>query len=228
MQSNSMWMTSKDVAEKLDVSVRTVRNWIENFSSYMVLQKNSQGHFLLSEQAFALLIEIKRMKDSGVPTLREVEELLVLEKIVPERKSGEFDDHVFEEEDAAVMFQNEDTTHPDHLFTRLNEIEEKLAHQLSAVSREMTDVFSQSVAALAQPKQNESNPKPSPDLMLTQYYKEILRKMEDMEKKQEDLRLEMRKMNFEIQMVGAIQKQEEKKKKRFGWSLFRFAKPATK
>ncbi|BAU29152.1 DNA-binding transcriptional MerR regulator [Aneurinibacillus soli] len=227
MQSNSMWMTSKDVAEKLDVSVRTIRNWIENFSAYMVLQKNSQGHFLLSEQAFALLVEIKRMKDSGVPTLREVEELLVLEKIVPEHRSVEFTDHAFEE-GTAVMFPEEVASLPDHVYSRLNEIEETIARQLSDVSREMTEVFSQSVSALARPHTEESHPATAPDLMLTQYYKEILRKMDEMEKKQEDLRLEMRKMNFEIQMVGALQKQEEKKKKRFGWSLFNFSKPAAK
>lgn len=218
MQSNSMWMTSKDVAEKLDVSVRTIRNWIENFSSYMVLQKNSQGHFLLSEQAFALLVEIKRMKDSGVPTLREVEELLVLEKIVPEHQSVEFSDHAFEEDELL----------PDHVSSRLNEIEAKLARQLADVSREITDVFNQSVSELSRPHAEELSPAPAPDLLLTQYYKEILRKMDEMEKKQEDLRLEMRKMNFEIQMVGAIQKQEEKKKKRFRWPLFSFAKSAAK
>ena len=81
------WMSSKDAAVKLKVHVRTLRNWIDTFSPYMLLQKNSQGHYLLSEQAYNLLIEIKRVKDSGIQTLKEIEDVLLHENILPERKS---------------------------------------------------------------------------------------------------------------------------------------------
>ncbi|MBN6188448.1 hypothetical protein JQN58_16480 [Aneurinibacillus sp. BA2021] len=208
MQSNSTWMASKDVAGKLDVSVRTVRNWIDTFSPYMVLQKNSQGHFLLSEQAFNLLIEIKRVKDSGVQTLKEVEDLLLLEKILPEKKELAID---YDTSMDDIPLKSESDT-PHYLYERINKMEQHLSQQLFEIVHELN----QASEAAAQQTIPE-------DLMLTQYYKEILRKMEEMEKKQESLRLEMRKMNFEIQMIGAVQKQEEKKKKGFSWSFFRFA-----
>lgn len=212
MQSNSTWMASKDVAGKLDVSVRTVRNWIDTFSPYMVLQKNSQGHFLLSEQAFNLLIEIKRVKDSGVQTLKEVEDLLLLEKILPQKKELDIDYDLSVNDAPSKSEPN--TTY--YLYERMNEMERHLSQQLFEIVHELGHT-----AEAATANQQQTLPE---DLMLTQYYKEILRKMEEMEKKQENLRLEMRKMNFEIQMIGAMQKQEEKKKKGFSWSFFRFSK----
>ncbi|HBI02758.1 MAG TPA: hypothetical protein DDY49_01840, partial [Paenibacillaceae bacterium] len=86
MPHTGVWMSSKDAAVKLNVHVRTLRNWIDTFSPYMELQKNSQGHYLLSDQAFQLLIEIKRIKDSGIQTLKEIEDHLLHENILPERK----------------------------------------------------------------------------------------------------------------------------------------------
>ncbi|QYY43736.1 MerR family transcriptional regulator [Aneurinibacillus thermoaerophilus] len=214
MQSNSMWMASKDVAEKLDVNVRTVRNWIDTFSSYMVLQKNSQGHFLLSEQAFNLLVEIKRVKDSGVQTLKEVEEVLLLEKILPEKKNLDIN-YKFQEETEPMSPPEDNTTRC--LFERMNELERHLSQQLLETMQEFMQAYEASVSY--QPKEET----PPADLMLTQYYKEILRKMEEMEKKQESLRLEIRKINFEIQMLGAVQKQQTKKKKGFSWNFFCFS-----
>ncbi|GED12108.1 hypothetical protein AM501_18820 [Aneurinibacillus migulanus] len=216
MQSNSMWMASKDVAEKLDVSVRTVRNWIDTFSPYMVLQKNSQGHFLLSEQAFNLLIEIKRVKDSGIQTLKEVEEVLLLEKILPEKKELDIDYDLAAE--SSPQRPEADTAH--YLFNRMNEMERHLSQQLFETLHELSQAYETSAA------QRQKEATLPEDLMLTQYYKEILLKMEEMEKKQEELRLELRKMNFEIQMIGAMQKQEEKRKKGFSWSLFGFSSKA--
>jgi DNA-binding transcriptional MerR regulator len=214
MQSNSMWMASKDVAEKLDVSVRTIRNWIDTFSPYMVLQKNSQGHFLLSEQAFNLLIEIKRVKDSGVQTLKEVEEVLLLEKVLPEKKTLDIDYGLPPEDEPLLRLETDDTAQ--YLFNRINEMERHLSQQLFETIHELGQAYG---TQAAQRQKETALPE---DLMLTQYYKEILRKMEEIEKKQENLRLEMRKMNFEIQMIGAMQKQEEKRKKGFSWSFFRF------
>jgi DNA-binding transcriptional MerR regulator len=208
MPGNSMWMASKDVAEKLDIHVRTVRNWIDTFSPYMVLQKNSQGHFLLSEQAFNLLIEIKRVKDSGVQTLKEVEEVLLAEHILPERKMLKTEP----DEMIQTLSFPEETTFL--LMEKINELESHLSRQLCDTLNELTQAHRQSASV------QEHTPM-EPDLMFTQYYKEILRKIDEMEKKQDTLRLEMRKMNFEVQMLSVTTKQEEKKKKRFAWPLFR-------
>jgi DNA-binding transcriptional MerR regulator len=224
MQTTSMWMASKDVAEKLDVNVRTVRNWIDTFSPYMVLQKNSQGHFLLSEQAFNLLIEIKRVKDSGVQTLKEVEEVLLLEKILPEKKTLGMDYELPEAEtetEPLIPTEHLDTDTAHYLFKRIEELERHLSQQLFETVHELTQSY-ETVAATTQEEPL------SADLMLTQYYKEILRKMDEIEKKQENLRLEMRKMNFEIQVLGTTQRQQEKKKKGFSWPFLRFSSKKNK
>jgi DNA-binding transcriptional MerR regulator len=224
MQTTSVWMASKDVAEKLDVNVRTVRNWIDTFSPYMVLQKNSQGHFLLSEQAFNLLIEIKRVKDSGIQTLKEVEEVLLLEKILPEKKMLGMNYELPEAEietEPSMPTEHLDTDTAHYLFKRIEELERHLSQQLFETVHELTQSY-ETVAATTQAEPL------SADLMLTQYYKEILRKMDEIEKKQENLRLEMRKMNFEIQVLGTTQRQQEKKKKGFSWPFLRFSSKKSK
>lgn len=198
------WMSSKDAAVKLNVHVRTLRNWIDTFSPYMVLQKNSQGHFLLSEQAFHLLIEIKRVKDSGIQTLKEVEDLLLYEKILPERKN------IIEQEPPIEELQT--SNHSSDIIHSLSQLE-------SALNQRIFDAFSEISAAF----ENNYAPKYSspPEDHLLQ--KEMLKKIEEIEKKQESLKLELRKINFEIQLMNAIQKDSKKKGflRFFRWPFFR-------
>ncbi|WP_027417320.1 hypothetical protein [Aneurinibacillus terranovensis] len=237
MQNNGAWMTSKDVAVTLDVHVRTLRNWIDFFSPYMVLQKNSQGHLHLSEQAFHLLIEIKRVKDTGVQTLKEVEDRLLAEGILAERKeSGK---------------ENESPTHPfesslngiqeESVVERITELEDHINRQFYQTIQEITESYRQTAAgvetavgsaletaleaAAARQIPRPSLPTATSSPLSDVHFKDIMRKMEEIEKKQENIRLEMRKMNFELQMLSVTEKRKNKHKKPhfFKWSLFRKA-----
>lgn len=79
-----VWMASKEVADRLDVHVRTLRNWLDLFVPAHERLKNPQGHYLISENGFALLKEVKERKDSGNSSLREIQRQLIDEGRIPE------------------------------------------------------------------------------------------------------------------------------------------------
>lgn len=195
MSQTGVWMSSKDAAVKLNVHVRTLRNWIDMFSPYMELQKNSQGHYLLSDQAYQLLIEIKRIKDSGVQTLKEIEEILLHKNILPERKVSIEQESIKESAPATPM--------PGDFMESINQRISQAFQEISAA------VESHSIAAS----------RPEDDAM----QKEILKKMDEIEKKQESLKLELRKINFEMQLMNAMKNEGRKNRiiRFFRWIFMR-------
>jgi DNA-binding transcriptional MerR regulator len=182
MPQTGVWMSSKDAAVKLNVHVRTLRNWIDTFSPYMVLQKNSQGHYLLSDQAYQLLIEIKRIKDSGIQTLKEIEDVLLHEKILPERKT------------AVETESIKEATPEPHLAQEFME----------SINQRITQAFHEISAAVE--LQSSTTVRQEDETM----QKEILKKMDEIEKKQETLKLEVRKNNFEMQLMNAMKNESRK------------------
>ncbi|WCK55933.1 hypothetical protein PP175_08460 [Aneurinibacillus sp. Ricciae_BoGa-3] len=227
MQSSSIaWMASKDVAVKLDVHVRTLRNWIDAFSPYMVLQKNSQGHLLLSEQAYQLLVEIKKRKDTGVQTLKEVEDSLRADGLLPDRMETE-------DLNPATAHQEVPSQAAAAIMEKLSELESSINQQFYESLHEFTEAYRQTASSmelvvLEASRSERTSPAPArggaASTEIEQQYKNIMRKMEEIEDKQENIRLEMRKMNFDIQMLGATDKLNKKHRKinLFG-SLFRKA-----
>lgn len=189
MSQTALWMSSKDAAVKLNVHVRTLRNWIDTFSPYMELQKNSQGHYLLSNQAFELLVEIKRLKDSGVQTLKEIEDILLQNHIIKERK---------------VVAEPETKKDPSPAPDFSLDIMESINQRISQAFQEISAAVESHTVAASRPEDKTLQ-------------KEILKKMDEIEKKQESLKLELRKINFEMQLMNAKKNAASKR----NW-LFRF------
>ncbi len=195
MPHTGVWMSSKDAAVKLNVHVRTLRNWIDTFSPYMELQKNSQGHYLLSDQAFQLLIEIKRIKDSGIQTLKEIEDHLLHENILPERKVSL---------EAEASKESAPSPHLPRDF-------------MESINQRISQAFQEISAAV----ESQSVPAPRPEDESMQ--KEILKKMDEIEKRQESLKLELRKINFEMQLMNAMKNEGKKNRiiRFFRWLFMR-------
>ncbi|MFP3422272.1 hypothetical protein R0K19_23160, partial [Bacillus sp. SIMBA_161] len=72
------------VADRLDVHVRTLRNWLDLFVPLQERLKNPQGHYLISEKGFTLLKEVKERKDSGNSSLKEIQKQLIEEGRISE------------------------------------------------------------------------------------------------------------------------------------------------
>jgi DNA-binding transcriptional MerR regulator len=184
-----VWMASKEVADRLDVHVRTLRNWLEMFVPAQERQKNPQGHYLISETGFSLLKEVKHRKDEGSYSLRDIQRQLIEEGRIPE-------DMLVDEETAAAQEQLVSVTGPKAAGLR----------EMELTVQEMMLQFQHELAQLSSLNQLQST---------------ILQKIADIEEMQESLRLEMRRVTFEMDLM---QQRLTRRKERFErhqprWSL---------
>lgn len=187
-----VWMASKEVADRLDVHVRTLRNWLDLFVPAKERLKNPQGHYLISETGFALLKEVKERKDKGNSSLREIQRQLFEEGRIPEE--------LLMSEELTATAETAVTTSalPLDAPNRLRDAEYAVHEALVAFQHELTQLRT-----------------------LNQTQTTILEKMADIEEKQEFLRLEMRRVTFEMDLM---QQRLTRRKERFAkhqprWSL---------
>lgn len=186
-----VWMASKEVADRLDVHVRTLRNWLDLFVPAQERLKNPQGHYLISETGFSLLKEVKERKDSGNSSLRDIQRQLIDEGRIPEEMLMAEEAAPLEEAAAAVAA-------PKMASAALHEMELTVQEALIQFQNELSQLTS-----------------------LNQMQSTILQKMTDIEEMQESLRLEMRRVTFEMDLM---QQRLTRRKERFmrhqpRWSL---------
>jgi DNA-binding transcriptional MerR regulator len=187
-----IWMASKEVADRLDVHVRTLRNWLDLFVPAKERLKNPQGHYLISEMGFALLKEVKERKDKGNSSLRDIQRQLIHEGLIPEEMLMA-EEHSAQEE--AAVATTVGSLEPHH---GMRDVEYAMHEALVSFQHELTQLRS-----------------------LNQTQTAILTKIADIEEKQESLRLEMRRVTFEMDLM---QQRLTRRKERFArhqprWSL---------
>lgn len=186
-----VWMASKEVADRLDVHVRTLRNWLDLFVPAKERLKNPQGHYLISEAGFALLKEVKERKDNGNNSLKEIQRQLIDEGRLSEEMlaAGEYSGA----EEAAVTLSQGSS-----LEAGMKEMELAVQETLLKFQQELAHLSS-----------------------LNSMQSAILQKIADIEEKQESLRLEMRRVTFEMDLM---QQRLTRRKERYAryeprWSL---------
>lgn len=186
-----VWMASKEVADRLDVHVRTLRNWLDLFVPAKERLKNPQGHYLISEAGFALLKEVKERKDNGNNSLKEIQRQLIDEGRLSEEMlaPGEYSSA----EEAAVTLSQGSS-----LEAGMKEMELAVQETLLKFQQELAHLSS-----------------------LNSMQSAILQKIADIEEKQESLRLEMRRVTFEMDLM---QQRLTRRKERYAryeprWSL---------
>ncbi|MFD2369251.1 MerR family transcriptional regulator [Brevibacillus sp. GCM10020057] len=186
-----VWMASKEVADRLDVHVRTLRNWLDLFVPAHERLKNPQGHYLISENGFALLKEVKQRKDSGNNSLREIQRQLVDEGKIPAEML--LAEELAGAEETAIALPA-----AGKLDTALQEMEKNVQETLIQFQKELTQLTS-----------------------LNSMQTTILQKITDIEEMQESLRLEIRRVTFEMDLM---QQRLTRRKERYArheprWSL---------
>lgn len=164
-----VWMASKEVAERLDVHVRTLRNWLEMFVPAHERQKNAQGHYLISESGVSLLKEVKERKEAGNSSLRDILKELVEEGKLPEDMLSQ------QEIAAAESLVPIRTPYP---LPELREMERSVQETLFHFEQELTQLST-----------------------VNQMQSSILDKIAEIEEMQESLRLEMRRVAFEMDLI---------------------------
>ncbi|WP_103108802.1 MerR family transcriptional regulator [Brevibacillus reuszeri] len=186
-----VWMASKEVADRLDVHVRTLRNWLDLFVPLQERLKNPQGHYLISEKGFTLLKEVKERKDSGNSSLKEIQKQFIEEGRISE-------DMLFSEELSLSDETAVTVGAPNKLSSGMREMELTVQETLMQFQNELTQLSS-----------------------LNHMQATILQKIADIEEMQESLRLEMRRVTFEMDLM---QQRLTRRKERYAryeprWSL---------
>ncbi len=186
-----VWMASKEVADRLDVHVRTLRNWLDMFVPVQERLKNPQGHYLISETGFELLKVVKERKDAGNSSLREIQKQLIEEGKLPAEML--LQDETASSDEQAIALSGQAS-----LGSALQEVELTVQETLLQFQQELTQLSS-----------------------LHQLQSTILQKIADIEEMQESLRLEMRRVTFEMDLM---QQRLTRRKERFDrhqprWSL---------
>ncbi|MGG3882618.1 MerR family transcriptional regulator [Brevibacillus panacihumi] len=187
-----VWMASKEVADRLDVHVRTLRNWLDLFVPANERLKNPQGHYLISEAGFALLKEVKERKDNGNSSLREIQRQMIEEGLIQEEMLLASELSGTEEVAVTAASSSLETARPQR------EVEFAFQEALVSFQQELTQLRS-----------------------MNQMQTTILEKIAEIEEKQEFLRLEMRRVTFEMDLM---QQRLTRRKERFAkhqprWSL---------
>ncbi|NGQ95409.1 MerR family transcriptional regulator [Brevibacillus sp. SYP-B805] len=187
-----VWMASKEVADRLDVHVRTLRNWLDMFVPEQERVKNPQGHYLISEVGFALLKEVKERKDAGNASLRDIQRQLVEEGKLPAEILSAREIAAGDEHDAAAGLDRHG------LQTAL--------HEMEMTVQETLFQFQKEIAQLSAMNQLQST---------------ILQKIADIEEMQESLRLEMRRVTFEMDLMHQrlTRRKQRYEKHQPRWSL---------
>ncbi|MED4586504.1 MerR family transcriptional regulator [Brevibacillus choshinensis] len=186
-----VWMASKEVADRLDVHVRTLRNWLDLFVPAHERLKNPQGHYLISENGFTLLKEVKERKDSGNSSLREIQRQLIDEGRIPEEML--LSEELSSVEETAITLATSNKLDPG-----MREMERSVQDALIQFQNELTQLTS-----------------------LNHMQSTILQKITDIEERQESLRLEIRRVTFEMDLM---QQRLTRRKERYArheprWSL---------
>ncbi|GED72138.1 hypothetical protein BRE01_58400 [Brevibacillus reuszeri] len=186
-----VWMASKEVADRLDVHVRTLRNWLDLFVPLQERLKNPQGHYLISEKGFELLKEVKERKDNGNSSLKEIQKQFIEEGRISE-------DMLFSEEFSLTEETAVTVSAPNKLSSGMREMEMTVQETLVQFQNELTQLSS-----------------------LNHMQATILQKIADIEEMQESLRLEMRRVTFEMDLM---QQRLTRRKERYArheprWSL---------
>lgn len=185
-----VWMASKEVADRLDVHVRTLRNWLDLFVPAQERLKNPQGHYLISEAGFELLKEVKERKDNGNSSLKDIQRQLIEEGRLSEEMLLE---ELTGAEETAVTISA-----TNKLGTGMREVELTVHETLVQFQQELTQLSS-----------------------MNHMQSTILQKIADIEEMQESLRLEMRRVTFELDLM---QQRLTRRKERYAryeprWSL---------
>lgn len=186
-----VWMASKEVADRLDVHVRTLRNWLDLFVPAQERLKNPQGHYLISEAGFELLKEVKERKDNGNSSLKDIQRQLIEEGRLSEEMLME--EELLGAEETAVTLSA-----TNKLGTSMREVEITVHETLVQFQQELTQLSS-----------------------MNHMQSTILQKIADIEEMQESLRLEMRRVTFELDLM---QQRLTRRKERYAryeprWSL---------
>ncbi|AUS07906.1 hypothetical protein C1X05_03075 [Laceyella sacchari] len=201
-------ISTKEAAERLKIHARTVRNWIDTFQEYIGPNWNERGHYVLSEESFARLLDIKQRLNDSNKTLKQVREELILEgKISLPQPAAPAASPSPNSETTEKMFQ--------HLLETIDNVGglvEELYERMERMENHMTDLF-ESLEGMEQKVLTVSYDSISAN--------EVQQMFDEVRKKQDQLRIELRNVSFTQRLTAATSEygllpRRQKKSRFFG------------
>lgn len=200
-------ISTREAADRLQVHARTVRKWIDTFEEYICPDLNERGHYVLTEDSFMRLMEIKKRLQEPHKSMRQVRDDLLRE--------GKVEQALLENEIASALH---------------GDTERKLNRVLSAmenVSDMMEDMFER-IEQLEDHMYGVFESFEDIEHKLTTVNQdssnslEIQKTLDDIRKKQDQLRIELRSINFTNKLSSTMNEQnllprrQQKKSRIFG------------
>ncbi|SFS65623.1 MerR family transcriptional regulator [Marininema halotolerans] len=190
-------ISTREAAQRLHVHARTIRKWIDSFEEYIAPEANERGHYKLTEEGFRRLSDIQQRLQEPNKTMRQIRQDLMKEgKWEVERVVSESDASKKEEEVPKMPFGSETPVH--RIIGSLDEIGEMMETVFARLDHledhvfTMFDVMEQMEAKISSQSQQSMVPATTVQQM-----------MDEVSKRQEQLRAELRNATFTHRLASA-------------------------
>lgn len=180
------YISTREAAERLKVHARTIRKWIDTFEEYIVPDLNEKGHYTLTEESYSRLVDIQNRLHETQKPMREIKDDLVREGLIESLPAS--DNSYYSTVTTEVFHDMTDSiSHViqkvDELFGRIERLEDQL-FGLSDCMYEMEHQF------ITMKNQSISS-------------KEIHRMFEEIRKKQDILKVQLRNVGYASRFTAA-------------------------
>lgn len=200
-------ISTREAAERLQVHARTVRKWIDTFEEYICPDWNERGHYVLSEDSMERLAEIKNRLQDPHKTMKQVREDLLREGKL-HRDHGYVE--IAQEPPPSDPGTEKALTHVVEAMEHMGDMMEELFDRMERLEDHMYGLF-------------DSLEDMEHKLVAVSYdsvsSNEMHQMFDEIRKKQDQLRIELRNVNFTQRLTSATSEQgllpRRKKKARF-------------
>jgi DNA-binding transcriptional MerR regulator len=189
-------ITTREVSAKLKVSARCIRKWIDMFGEYVGYDVSEKGHYLLSKESLERLQEIQIQLQDPQKSMRKLHEEMIEEGKLSQPVETYYTQQTFDE---MISSLHQMGHMMEELFTRMERMEEHLYglyDSFEDMEQKMVKVANESVSS-----------------------GEVHKMFDEIRKKQDQLKIELRNVNFSQRLTSATVEQgllpRRQKKNRF-------------
>jgi DNA-binding transcriptional MerR regulator len=192
--TQAAYISTREAAERLQVHARTVRKWIDTFEEYICPDWNERGHYVLTEDSLERLAEIKSRLAEPHKSMKQVRDDLMREGMMRNQNYAEADvSHSTGSSDADKVFK-----HLMESIGNMGDMMEELFDRMDRIEDHMYSLFD-SLEDMEQKLVTVSYDAVSSN--------DIQQMFDEIRKKQDQLRIELRSVNFTQRLTSATSEQ---------------------
>lgn len=190
-------LTTSDAAKQLDVHARTVRKWIDTFEDYIRPQINDRGHYLLDEESIERLKDIHQRLQEPNKTMKQVREELAQEGLLETKSINEKEEKL----DAINNLETQKQLHTlQNTMERIGNLMEEMFHRMDRLEDNLYNLF-ESIEDLEHKIAAVGYDTLSPS--------EVHQMFEEVRKKQDQLKIELRSATFHQRLSSTPTNKEQ-------------------